>query len=57
MRERLDIRLKKMVILHDHAVVAFKIGSDREFSTLHYRCNRKEGNMRDNEERNCLFIC
>lgn len=46
-----------MVPLRDQANVAFQTGSDRELSRFCYRCNRKEGNMRDNEKKSYLFIC
>jgi len=31
---RLDIRIEKMVLLHDRAIVTFQTGSDKELSRL-----------------------
>lgn len=34
MGRRLDTRIEKMVLLHDHAFVAFQTRSDKELSRL-----------------------
>lgn len=44
-----------MVLMQEHATVAFQPGSDREIIRFSYRCSRKEGIRRDNEKRNFLL--
>lgn len=36
-------------------LLALQIRRERELSRFHYRCTRKEGNMRDNGKKHCLF--
>lgn len=52
---RLGIRVEKMVLLPGHATVAFPAGTDKELSGFHYRCSRKEGNKRENGNKNFSF--
>lgn len=49
MEGQLHRRIEKVVLVHDHAIVAFQSGSDGGISRFCYRCSRKEVNMRDNE--------
>lgn len=53
---RIHVRTEKVVLVRDHAIVAFQTRSDREISRFCHKCSRKEGNTRDNEKKSYLFV-